>query len=301
MRASRGSNRNLSLHYAARHPGGGNTTTGTVRPVSTLRAWLSPTRPGDPEEFTDPAERKAIGIELLVVFAVTLGMSGLQSLISLLDALLQTTPLAQQQVAINQPQAGLGLLDMLAQLVNVLRLVAWGALGAFLLWRGGMALWRIGLDRTRLGGDVLRGAGLAALIGVPGLGLYLLAHALGLSLTVQPSTLTDAWWRAPVLALAAFGNAFAEEVLVVGYVLTRLRQLGWSENRSLWLAAVLRGSYHLYQGFGGFVGNVVMGLVYGRIWQRTNRLVPLIVGHALIDVVAFVGYAALRGHVGWLP
>ncbi|WP_406688295.1 CPBP family intramembrane glutamic endopeptidase [Saccharopolyspora sp. ID03-671] len=269
--------------------------------MSILRAWLSPTRPDEPQEFTDPAERKAIRIELLVVFAVTLGMSGLQSLISLLDALLQPMPLAQQQVAINQPRADLGLLDMLAQLVNVLRLISWGALGAFLLWRSGIALRKVGLDRTRLGNDALRGAGLAALIGIPGLGLYLLAHALGLSLTVQPSTLTDAWWRAPVLVLSAFGNAFAEEVLVVGYVLTRLRQLSWGENRSLWLAAVLRGSYHLYQGFGGFVGNVVMGLVYGRIWQRSNRLVPLVIGHALIDVVAFVGYAALRGRVGWLP
>ncbi|RRO13851.1 CPBP family intramembrane metalloprotease [Saccharopolyspora rhizosphaerae] len=266
-----------------------------------MSTWLSPARPGEPQECTDPAERKAIGIELLVVFAVTLGMSGLQSLISLLDALLQPTPLGEQQVAINQPQADLGLLDALAQLVNVLRLISWGALGAFLLWRGGVALRAVGLDRTRMGGDLARGAGLAALIGIPGLGLYLLAHALGLSLTVQPSTLTDAWWRAPALVLAAFGNAFAEEVLVVAYALTRLRQLGWSENRSLWLAAVLRGSYHLYQGFGGFVGNVVMGLVYGRVWQRTNRLVPLVVGHTLIDVVAFVGYAALRGHVGWLP
>ncbi|SEG84237.1 hypothetical protein SAMN02982929_04395 [Saccharopolyspora kobensis] len=266
-----------------------------------MRAWLAPARPGDPAVVTDRRERKAITIELVVVFAVTLGMSGLQSLLSLLDALLRPEPLADQHAAINVPRADLGLLDMLQQLTNVARLIAWGALGAYLLWRGGIALWRVGLDRTRPGSDFVRGVGLAALIGIPGLGLYLTAHALGLSLTVQPSTLDAAWWRAPVLTLAAFGNSFAEEVLVVAYLLTRLRQLGWSENRALWFAAVLRGSYHLYQGIGGFVGNVVMGLVYGRIWQRSNRLWPLIVGHALIDVVAFVGYAALRGNVTWLP
>jgi hypothetical protein len=28
---------------------------------------------------------------------------------------------------------------------------------------------------------------------------------------------------------------------------------------------------------------------------------PFIVAHALIDAVAFVGYAALHGHVSWLP
>ena len=96
-------------------------------------------------------------------------------------------------------------------------------------------------------------------------------------------------------------NAWAEEVLVVGFLITRLRQLGLGENVALLASAVLRGSYHLYQGFGGFAGNLIMGLVFGRIWQRTNRLWPLIVAHTLLDVVAFVGYALLRDHVPWLP
>lgn len=276
--------------------------TGTVRRVNgTLRAWLVPARPDEPPETTNPVERRAIRIELVVVFAVTLGLSALRSLLSLLDALMRPQPLASQSAMINTPQAELGLLDMLEQLANVVRLCAWGALGAYLLWRGGIALYRVGLDRTRPGGDVATGVGLAALIGIPGLGFYLVAHALGLSLTVQPSTLDDTWWRAPVLALSAFGNAFAEEVLIVAYLLTRLRQLGWTENRALWFSAVLRGSYHLYQGFGGFVGNLVMGLVYGRFWQRTHRPWALVVGHGLIDVVAFVGYSLLRSHVSWLP
>jgi membrane protease YdiL (CAAX protease family) len=44
-----------------------------------------------------------------------------------------------------------------------------------------------------------------------------------------------------------------------------------------------------------------MGLVFGRLWQRANRLWMLVGAHTLIDVVAFLGYAALRGRVGWLP
>ena len=28
---------------------------------------------------------------------------------------------------------------------------------------------------------------------------------------------------------------------------------------------------------------------------------PLIVAHTLLDVVAFVGYTLLAGHVSWLP
>jgi membrane protease YdiL (CAAX protease family) len=121
------------------------------------------------------------------------------------------------------------------------------------------------------------------------------------SVTVQPSVLDDTWWRVPVLVLSAAANAWAEELVMVGYLLTRLRQLGWGENRALLAQAFLRGSYHLYQGLGGFVGNLVMGAVFGRLWQRTNRLWVLVGAHTVIDVVAFLGYALLAGHVSWLP
>ncbi|WP_019856028.1 CPBP family intramembrane glutamic endopeptidase [Actinopolyspora mortivallis] len=272
----------------------------TSRLRRTLRSWLSPRRP-EPEPGTAGQSRGAIGVELSIVFAVTLGVAGLQSLLTLVDALLRTSSLDQQAVSINAPAATVGLVDLARQLTGILRLFAWGALGVYLLWLSGISPARIGLRRKGFTGDLARGAGLAALIGVPGLGLYLAAHAAGLNLAVQPSTLDEAWWRAPVLVLSALGNSFAEETLVVGYLLTRLRALGLGENRALWISAVLRGSYHLYQGFGGFVGNVVMGLVYGRVWQRTNRLWALVVGHALIDVVAFLGYALLRDRVGWLP
>ena len=104
-----------------------------------------------------------------------------------------------------------------------------------------------------------------------------------------------------MLVAAAVANALAEEVLVVGYLITRLRQLGFGEGSAVLASAALRGSYHLYQGFGGFVGNLVMGLVFGRLWQRTHRLYPLITAHSLIDVTAFVGYALLHGHISWLP
>lgn len=271
------------------------------RVSATLRAWLRPAVPEVPERVTTRPERRAIVIELVVVLTATLGFSALRSLLALLDALLRPESLAHQSVAINAPQAEWGLLDLAQQLVTVLHLCSWAGLGVYLLWRAGIPPRGVGLDRTRPGGDALRGAGLAALIGIPGLAFYLLAHALGLNLAVQPSTLDETWWSAPVLALSACGNAVAEEVLVVGYLIARLRQLGWSENGSLWCSSVLRGTYHLYQGLGGFAGNVVMGLVYGRVWQRTHRLWPLIAGHALIDLVAFVGYALLRDQVGWLP
>ncbi len=267
----------------------------------TARSWLAPDRPEFPATVEDPAERRAIKLELLIVFGITLGLSGVRSLLSLVDSLLQPVPLAQQQTQLNVPQAAASLIDLLKQLLSAAQLVGWGALGLYLLWRAGIKINRLGLDRRSAGYDTLLTLGLAALIGIPGLALYFISYHLGFSLAVQPSTLGDTWWRPITLTLSAFGNAFAEEVLVIGYLLTRLRQLGVRENNAVFGAAVLRGSYHLYQGFGGFVGNFIMGLVFGRLWQKTNRLWPLVAAHTLFDFVSFVGYSLLKGHVSWLP
>ena len=39
-----------------------------------------------------------------------------------------------------------------------------------------------------------------------------------------------------------------------------------------------------------------MGVIFGWIYTRTKRVMPLVVAHApLLDVVAFVGYALLAG------
>jgi hypothetical protein len=265
-----------------------------------VRTWLFPTPPAGPL-IDDPTQRRLVTTEVLVVLTVSLGLSALRSGLSLIDALLQPVPLNEQQVALNAPAAQADLVDLAIQLTRVLQLVGWGALGAYLLLRAGSGLRSVGLDARRPGRDALGAAGLAALIGIPGLGVYLGARALGVSVTIAPTTLDDTWWRLPVLIASAAANAWAEEVVMVGYLLTRLRQLGWSENRSLAAQSVLRGAYHLYQGLGGFVGNIAMGLVFGRVWQRTNRLWMLVGAHTLIDVVAFLGYAALRGRVGWLP
>ena len=69
--------------------------------MSTLRAWLAPPRP-DVEVVTG-RERRLVVTEILVVATVTLGLSGLRSLISLLDSLAAPTPLSQRQVSIDRP------------------------------------------------------------------------------------------------------------------------------------------------------------------------------------------------------
>jgi membrane protease YdiL (CAAX protease family) len=138
-------------------------------------------------------------------------------------------------------------------------------------------------------------------IGSTGIAFYLAARGLGFNLTVVPEALPDVWWKYPVLILSAVQNAVLEEVIVAGYLLRRLSQLGWSPGSALMGSALLRGSYHLYQGIGGFIGNLVMGVVFVWLYRRWGRVGPLVVAHSLLDIGAFVGYALLAGKVDWLP
>ena len=66
-----------------------------------------------------------------------------------------------------------------------------------------------------------------------------------------------------------------------------------SKPPQIWLSAPLRRTSHLYQGFGAFVGNLAMGLVFGYLYKRFGRLTPLLVAHFMLDAVAFVGFALL--------
>src|SRR5690606_9852831 len=112
---------------------------------------------------------------------------------------------------------------------------------------GRSALARIGLDRARPGRDLAVGTGLAAVVGIPGLGFYLLGRALGLNVQINPAGLEPYWWAVPVLVLAALQNALLEEVVAVGYLTERLLELRWTVPTIIATSALLRGSYHLYQ------------------------------------------------------
>jgi membrane protease YdiL (CAAX protease family) len=246
---------------------------------------------------SEPMQRRAVRIELVVVLAVTFGLSAVTAILQLADSVLHN--LSAQRIPLNPRRSYFDLIDLGLNATFVVQLIAWGGLGLYLLWRSGLSPARIGLARLAWR-DLAGGVGLAALIGLPGLGLYLAARALRLNASVIPSSLGDTWWRVPILLLVAFANGWAEEIIVVGYLLTRLEQLGVRPRIALVWSSVLRGSYHLYQGFGAGLGNVAMGLVFGYTWQRTGRLWPLVIAHGIIDSVTFVGYALLAGHLRWL-
>jgi membrane protease YdiL (CAAX protease family) len=239
--------------------------------------------------------------EIFTVFALSLGASGLNALLSLIGSLLVNKPLGSQQALLVGSLSTNSWLDLILQIVGIAEDLMPVVLVFYLMARSGEPPSAMGLDARQPWRDLLRGAVLAAVIGGAGLGLYLAAYHLGAELNVVPESLPAVWWRIPVLLLSALHDGLLEEILVIGYLLRRLDQLGWTPWKAILVAAVLRGSYHLYQGFGAFVGNAVMGIIFGYLYRRWGRVTPLIVAHTLIDAVTFVGYAALAGKVSWLP
>ncbi|MFE7135871.1 CPBP family intramembrane glutamic endopeptidase [Streptomyces sp. NPDC057638] len=253
-----------------------------------------------------PGERltpRTLRSETLLVLALSLGASAVSSLISFVGSLTKPGGLKEQAANLNGSYApGRPWLDLAWQLFSISTALVPVLLVAHLLLREGAGGLRcMGFDRTRPWFDLGRGTLVAAGIGSAGLAFYLAMRAAGFNLTVVPESLPEVWWKFPVLILSAMQNSVVEEVIVVGYLLRRLDQLGWSPMAALAASSLLRGSYHLYQGIGGFIGNAVMGVVFVLLYRRWGRVGPLVVAHALLDIVAFAGYALLAGKVGWLP
>lgn len=239
-----------------------------------------------------PADTRRIRQEIAIVLVVTFGLSGMRAALRLLSDLMQPVPLNQQQTTLAEHQSDTSWIDLAMQLCSSAMLFSWGFLALYLLRESIFSRWRPKA--------ILEGAGLAALIGIPGLMFYLSAVHFGFSKQVVPSTLDDAWWEIIVLLIWSAANAFSEEIVVVMWLLTRLQQLRIPPWVALLLSAVLRGSYHLYQGWSAGLGNIIMGLIFGTYYLKTRRVWPLILGHFLIDAVAFVGYSLLRGHLSFL-
>jgi membrane protease YdiL (CAAX protease family) len=243
--------------------------------------------------------RRRLTAEIWIVLGLSLGQSAVYAVIDLVGKLTAGPPLAAQRATLNASVSPRPYLDLSYQLAGILFTLMPVALALWLLAEPGRrAIHRIGLDVARPGRDLAIGVALTAVIGLPGLGLYAAGRALGITVQVVPAALNPVWWAVPVLILQAVKNAVLEEVVVVGYLLTRLDELEWPAWAVVAGSAILRGSYHLYQGFGPFLGNAAMGVVFALGYRRYGRVMPLVIAHTLLDVVAFVGYQLFGAALG---
>src|SRR5690625_1427800 len=188
---------------------------------------------------------------------LSLGKSGVYAVVAIIAALTRG-PLGEQTTSLNPSQSPRPYLDLTYQLLSIAFTLVPVALALYLLSDRGHNPWRrIGLDARRPGRDLLWGLGLGAVIGIPGLGLYVAGRALGITVAVQASALDPYWWTVPVLVLAALKNGLIEEVVVVGYLAERLEEKRWAPVAIVVCSAGIRGSCHLSQGWGPFFAHTL--------------------------------------------
>ena len=247
-------------------------------------------------------DHRTLRAEMWLVLWLSIAATALRSILSLLDTLTSGVPISSHTTTLvttyipDRPW-----LDVLYQATRISLALVPVLLVLHFLRCSGEGRRAIGLDLSDWRRDVVRGAVIAAVLGGIGLGFYLLAFQLGMNVRIAAVTTTREWWTPILLVASASYNAILEEVIVLAYVIHRTGQLGWRPWAQVGGSALLRGAYHLYQGFGGFLGNLAMGTVFALLYRRWNRVMPFVVAHLLIDATAFLGYYYLGGHVSWLP
>ena len=231
-------------------------------------------------------ERRLLVEEVLVVLSLSLLASAVFAIIDLLSAPLRgvTVYAADQSTQVAQ------------QIASFVFGLAPAWLVVYLVRRSGEGVRAIGLDVGDPRRDLALGAALFVVVAIGGIAVYLGSVAVGVNRFVVPVPPLGHWWTVPVLVLNALEAGLLEEVIAV-YLITRLRQLHLTSAAAIGLSALLRGSYHLYQGWGGFLGNFAMGALFGFVFVRTKRAWPLVLAHALLDVGAGVGYILFRKHL----
>jgi membrane protease YdiL (CAAX protease family) len=235
--------------------------------------------------------RGRIWWEIGIVLALGLGQSAVYSIVRLIDYSTRETALGEQTTTLNPSLDDRVIWDLIYQVLRIVFALVPVVLACYLLWSPARPhLGRLGFDGSRLGRDALWGVVLALAIGLPGLFIYLGGRALGIGVGVEASALNWYWWTIPILILRALLAGIQEEVIVLGYLFARLGDLGWNRWAIIAASALFRGSYHLYQGWTPFLGNVLMGLLFGWLYSRTKRVWPFVIAHALLDAAIFIGY-----------
>lgn len=251
---------------------------------------------------TPPLGRGWILVEVAIVLGLTLGKSAIYSILSIIDMLTQPKKLEEQTTSLTGTYAQeRPWLDLSYQVAAIAFPLVGAALAMYLLHLAhGQARRRIGFDLRQPGKDLLVALGMAAGVGIPGIAFYVAALRVGINTRVEPSNLQAAWWTIPVYLGYALMNGILEEVVMVGYFLTRLRDAGHGIVGVVAASCLIRGTYHLYQGFGGGAGNLVMGILFCLVFLKTKRVMPLVIAHVVMDIVVFVGYPLAYPHLGFL-
>lgn len=150
------------------------------------------------------------------------------------------------------------------------------------------------LSRPWRSRDITTGLALAAgiliLIQILFVSVWFAYRPAGLALASYHTYGPLSWWA--VAALVAVNPAF-EEVLYLGYAATVIR--GQYGRRAACVAAVaLRMLVHVYQGPLALLTVLPVAVLFTGYYLRSGRLWPLILAHAVLDLLALAMIAYVR-------
>ncbi|MGH9297951.1 MAG: CPBP family glutamic-type intramembrane protease [Acidimicrobiales bacterium] len=257
-------------------------------PESALRPAPNPPASSTRSQAPAPAaplperQRRRALIELLLVLAVFPAPYVLTALIDLFSAVAgdgagQRTPV----VIPGNPGA-----SFLLELIAIALPLAAGALVAYMLTNSGPfgpdpspkdaprsegGLRAIGLDRLNVRGDLalVLGFFLACFL-IPIAGGSLLLHWAGIR-TVTPSTGGAPSYYYLLNVANGVTSGVVEEIVVLGFLVRRLEQLNVPLPALIAIAVAVRGSYHLYYGW-GVLPILLWALVTVLLYRRYRRI-----------------------------
>jgi membrane protease YdiL (CAAX protease family) len=172
-------------------------------------------------------------------------------------------------------------------------------------WRHGFTAIQLGLvipDWPRIAVAGLLGAAVLACLQwlnlrrIGRLGEKAPAHVRALAERILPQSRVE---TLPFFALAITAGV-CEEFLYRGFAVTAFTRAGLPTWSVVLVSSVLFGLAHLYQGRGGLVGTMILGILFGVARIAYDSLVPVMLWHSAVDVVAGVAGPRylIRGAVG---
>lgn len=86
-------------------------------------------------------------------------------------------------------------------------------------------------------------------------------------------------------------NPFFEELVVRAFTMTEIEYLTGNAYLAALISTLLQTSYHLYQGLYSALILAVMFIVYSLFFGKYKRIAPVIIVHALFDIIAMMQLA----------
>lgn len=174
------------------------------------------------------------------------------------------------------------------QFLCLFELTILGILGGFLAARG----WdgkQLGLAASKTDLPIALALGVVAYLAY--VAIYVtLGRALSGGVQVPEGMIERNLHLSTVLVASVVNGAF-EELFLCGYVITALKKTQ-STALAINVSIAIRLSYHLYQGTGGVISIIPVGVVFAHWFARTGRLWPIAIAHCLFDILGLWPYLA---------